>query len=84
MISGLNKRKSFALLLATCFKVTLVLQIALPVEISDLNRKVSTWRVEEVQHKLKDYYFPYIQNDEGCGKSFTTMPVEIRVRSHCF
>jgi hypothetical protein len=31
------------------------------VEISDLSRRVKSWKVEEVQRKLKDYYFPYIQ-----------------------
>jgi len=31
------------------------------VEITNLNREIITWRVEEVQRKLKDFYFPYIQ-----------------------
>ncbi|KAG0563617.1 hypothetical protein KC19_8G045600 [Ceratodon purpureus] len=48
------------------------------VEISDLSCDVRSWRVEEVQRKLKDYYFPYIQNDEGEG-GITETPVEIRV-----
>lgn len=31
------------------------------VEITNLNPEIKRWRVEEVQRKLKDFYFPYIQ-----------------------
>lgn len=33
----------------------------LQVEISNLKGVIPTWKVTDVQRKLKDYYFPYIQ-----------------------
>jgi hypothetical protein len=48
------------------------------VEITDLNPEILNWKVDEVQRRLKDFYFPYIQNDEG-GSGRTARPVTIMV-----